>query len=107
MTVGNHTLPVSQRSAWSNLSLEYKRSRASMDLAYANEDEDRDERSAAHSKALDAVLLMPSETLADLRFKIEVMDREDVADGWWCAQEAMALVAIDARRLLPIGREHT
>ncbi|USI78723.1 hypothetical protein [Sphingopyxis sp. USTB-05] len=59
----------------------------------------------AYSASVDAILFTPAETLADIRLKIDVMREAEIEDGWWCAKEAIALLAIDAERLIDPTRE--
>jgi hypothetical protein len=103
--MNKHDLPAKLSGIWPKLKHNYTVAAAAMHLAYANQDDDREDRCDAHTEALDAILLTPAECMADVRLKIEIMDREEIDDSWWCGREALALLAIDARRLLPTLRE--
>lgn len=101
-----HDLPIRMKGIWPKLILAYQIAKAAYELA--NAERRYEEAEVSHDRqtmALDAILLTPAEHGSDLRFKIELMAAEDIADGWWCAQEAIALLAIDANRLLPYARE--
>lgn len=98
-------LPMKLRGAWPTLAHNNAVSRAELALADALGSEDGEARNDAFTSALDAILLTPAECAADVRLKIEVMEQNNVTDGWWCAEEAMAMLAIDARGLLPALRE--
>lgn len=101
----NRELPMKLRGAWPTLAHNYAVARAELAMADALGSEDADAKHDAFTTALDAILLTPAECAADVRLKIEVMEQNNVTDGWWCAEEAMALLAIDARGLLPVLRE--
>ena len=101
----NRDLPMKLRGAWPTLAHNYAVARAELALADALGSEDGEAKNDAFTTALDAILLTPAECAADVRLKIEVMDQNDVTDGWWCAEEAMAMLAIDARGLLPTLRD--
>ncbi len=103
--MNKHDLPAKLQGIWPTLAHAYTVARANMDLAYANQADDREALCDVHTEALDAILLTPAECMADVRLKIEIMDREEIDDSWWCGREALALLAIDARRLLPRTRK--
>ncbi|AKM06128.1 hypothetical protein [Pelagerythrobacter marensis] len=97
-----HDLP--NRIVWDDLIRRRTVARAQMDLAYASGEPESvtDQLNDKHAAALDACLLTPAGCLADVRAKLELIDDWDIADGWWCAQEAIAILALDAKRLLPV-----
>ena len=101
----NRDLPMKLRGAWPTLAHNYAVARAELALADALGCEAGEAKNDAFTTALDAILLTPAECAADVRLKIEVMDQNSVTDGWWCAEEAMAMLAIDARGLLPTLRD--
>ncbi|MGH6697589.1 hypothetical protein [Sphingopyxis sp.] len=98
-------LPAELRGVWPKLSHNYAIARAELALADALGSEDGETKNDAYTAAIDAILLTPAECAADIRLKIEVMNDHNVTDGWWCAEEALAMLAIDARGLLPALRE--
>lgn len=97
-------LPMKLRGVWPTLAHNYAVAGAELAMTGVMDGEDGEAKNDAFTTALDAILLMPAECIADVRLKIEVMEQNNVADGWWCAEEAMALLAIDARGLLPTQR---
>ena len=101
----NRELPMKLRGAWPTLAHNYAVTRAELALADALGSEDAEAKHDAFTTALDAILLTPAECAADVRLKIEAMEQNNITDGWWCAEEAFALLAIDARGLLPTLRE--
>ncbi|HWW56383.1 MAG TPA: hypothetical protein VN047_05790 [Sphingopyxis sp.] len=105
MTFTTHSLPVRLRGIWKALADNYRRTTAEFMLADEKCEETSDAKHTAMASALDAVYLTPAEHPADLRLKIEAMHANDISDGWWCAKEALAMLAIDAERLLPYSRE--
>lgn len=99
----NRSLPRYLDNPWPTLAQNYELARANMDLANAsNVREGYDEILDRHTRAVDAILLTPAECAADIHLKIEVMDREEIDDNWWCLREAVALLAVDAREILPL-----
>ncbi|MCB5426324.1 hypothetical protein H0274_13735 [Altererythrobacter sp. CC-YST694] len=110
LTEARRALPTYLKGSWSKLRADYTVAQAEMTLAYAQADcaevsDQAETKHEIHTTAVNAILLTPAETAADIRFKIEVIAAEEIADGWWCAEEAMALLAIDAKRLLPVANE--
>jgi hypothetical protein len=101
----NRDLPLKLRGAWPTLAHNYAVTRAELAMADALGSEDAEAKNDAFTTALDAILLTPAECAADVRLKIEVMAQNNVTDGWWCAEEALAMLAIDVRGLLPALRE--
>lgn len=100
-------LPARHSGKWPGLIRNYEIARAKMELAYAttNDETAHTAASDAHSAALEAMLLMPAECLADIRTKIAVVNREKIDEDCWCCREIIALLAVDADRLMPFGRE--
>lgn len=99
-----HFLPTKLRGAWTSMERNYRMSLAE-NLKAALHDGDSEAVNDAYTAAVDAILLTPAGSLPDLRLKIEVMREHEVEDGWWCAKEAIALLAIDAARLIDPTRE--
>lgn len=99
-----HDLPTKLRGAWPKMERDYRTAAAKMQTA-AIEGGDSESLYDAYTGAVDAILLTPAESLPDIRLKIEVMREHEVEDGWWCAKEAIALLAIDAARLIDPTRE--
>lgn len=99
-----HSLPNKLRGAWPTLERNYRITLAN-NLKAAIQDGDSATANDAYTDAVDAILLTPAETLPDIRLKIEVMREHEVEDGWWCVKEALALLAIDAQRLIDPTRE--
>lgn len=69
-----------------------------------SEEEERqfDELAASHAHAIDDLMLIPAPTVGALIEKIQIFDRNRLADGWWRGTEIMAIMACDAERLLRI-----
>ena len=63
-------------------------------------DADDDSYCAANTKALNELLLTPSENLRDLEIKLRVFNDEEIDDGWTMARPIVALLADDAKRLV-------
>jgi hypothetical protein len=99
-----HSLPNKLRGAWKTLERNYRIALAE-NLKAATQDGDSEATNDAYTAAVDAILLTPAEALPDIRLKVEVMREHEVEDGWWCAKEALALLAIDAGRLIDPTRE--
>lgn len=99
-----HSLPNKLRGAWPTMELNYRTTLAE-NLKAALQGGDSEAANDAYTAAVDAILLTPAETLPDVRLKIEVMRDHEVEDNWWCAKEAVALLAIDAARLIDPKRE--
>lgn len=99
-----HDLPLKLHGAWPKLERDY-RSALAENLKAALHEGDSEAINDAYTTAVDAILLTPAETLPDIRLKIEVMREHEVEDGWWCAKEAIALLSIDAARLIDPTRE--
>lgn len=100
-----HSLPALMRGIWKTLAQNYRIAKAESEIADATNATDGEAKHEAMVAAINAIYLTPAEHVSDLRLKIEVMNANDMADGWWCSQEAGALLAIDAGRLLPYARE--
>lgn len=102
--MSRHHLPNHLRGIWTQIERDYRSACADMQTA-----EVHGVHSAAllatHTAAVDAVLMTPAETVADIRLKIEVIRDHEVFDEWWCATEAVAMLAIDASRLLSSDRK--
>lgn len=104
--LATHSLPLRMRGIWTTLTQNYRVAKAASELADATSADDQEAKHDAMVDAINAIYLTPSAHPADLRLKIEVMNAHDMAEGpWWCAQEALAMLAIDAERLLPYSRE--
>lgn len=99
-----HDLPNKLRGAWPKMENAYRMAASQMQVA-AIEGRHSEALNDTYTAAVDAILLTPAETLPDIRLKIEVMREHEVEDGWWCAKEAIALLAIDAARLIDPTRE--
>jgi hypothetical protein len=99
-----HDLPTKLRGAWPKMERDYRTAVAGMQTV-AIQGGDSEALNDAYTAAVDAILLTPAETLPDVRLKIEVMREHEVEDGWWCAKEAIALLSIDAARLISASRE--
>ena len=99
-----HDLPLKLRGAWPKMERDYRTAVAEMQTA-AIKGGESEALNDAYTAAVDAILLTPAETLPDIRLKIEVMREHEVEDGWWCAKEAIALLCIDAARLIDCTRE--
>ncbi len=99
-----HDLPTKLRGAWAKMERSYRVALSEIQTGHLNGNA-TDALSDAYTASVDAILLTPAETLADIRLKIEVMREHEVEDGWWCAKEAIALLAIDAGRLIAPTRE--
>lgn len=82
----------------------YRLARAEMDVAYAREQPDEvcERIDEQHTIALDRLMLTPAETIVDLRRKLEVFDDEEIDQDWWSLRQIVALIAVDARHLLPL-----
>lgn len=100
-------LPARMTGKWPGLIRNYEIARAEMELLYltTNDEAAHTAASDAHSAALEAMLLMPAECLADIRTKIVIINREKIDEDYWCCREILALLAVDADRLLPFARE--
>lgn len=57
-----------------------------------------------HGDAIDALLLLPANSHAELREKLVVFSLEEIVDHWHCAPEIAAMLAVDACRLLGVAR---
>lgn len=95
--MNRHELPERLRGMWIRLERDYRAARAQLESAATYSDATHN----AFTDAIDAILLAPAETAADIRLKIEVIRDHDIFDEWWCAEEAAAMLAIDAGRILP------
>jgi len=102
--MNRHTLPTRMKGVWTKLERDYRAALADLQAASVVGCAS-DEQAEAYTNSIDAILLTSAETQADIRLKIEVMRDHEVEDGWWCAKEAIALLAIDAGRLLEPTRE--
>lgn len=100
-------IPTKMHGVWAEMARKYAVTRAELELADASGTDDSEGKNDAYNDAVDAILLTPAQCAADIRLKIEVMDRHDVSDGWWCLAEAIAILAIDARDILPVVREQS
>ena len=99
-----HGLPIRLLGAWAKMERDYRFALAEMNLATFNGGAS-EQLHDTYTKAVDLILLTPAETLPDIRLKIDVMREQEIEDGWWCAKEAIALLAIDAARLIDPTRE--
>lgn len=94
-----HQLPDKLRGAWPKMERDYRTAAAEMQTAAVHSTAS-EAMNDAYTAAVDAILLTPAESLPDIRLKVEVMREHEIEDGWWCATEALALLAIDAGRLI-------
>lgn len=99
-----HRLPDKLHGIWTKLERDYRTTAADMATASLHGLQS-EELCDTYTCAIDAVLLTPAEAAADIRLKIEVIRDHEVMDDWWCAKEAIALLAIDAARILPTERK--
>lgn len=79
---------------------------ALIDASGTSYDEDQDhidDVSERHADALNALMLAPAPDLWELRHKLKVFARHEVADCWVWGKEIADLLARDAERLIRWG----
>lgn len=99
-----HNMPDKLRGAWPKMERAYRSALLELQAATLQR-RPVDAPYDAYTASVDAILLTPAESPPDIRLKIEVMREQEIEDGWWCAKEAIALLAIDAARLIDSTRE--